>query len=645
MSAIFGIIDFTGRPIAQEWIRSMQTDLAHRGPDGEGLYQEPGVALGHKLLQVTPESIYDRSPYEEHGFVITANARLDQREAIMDRLGIPSSEREIITDPLLLLRSFRKFGKDFLKDIYGDFAFAIWDQRKKELFCARDQIGIKPFVYYHQDGRFVFSTETKALVRLPIVKTEIDFFLMRDNSMGFEDTPNDPEWKNIFYLNSAHFLNINPKNIVIRRYWDLEYKENNLYKTEQQTALALKELLTKVIDDHSRVIGQVGVPLSGGLDSSTITCIAARKFTKENKNIVTASSVLDPNVDVGRLKDEKEFIDEVLKQEPNIEPTFVYHSEMNFLNGLEEKFEKHYSRVGPLYYNDEALNKQFQKKSVRRVLSGVLGDATTSNSTILPLPYLLAQGKIKTFLNLSRKYRENMNLPLFHHVVRNIIQPLIPFFLLDSLYFILGKRSPWDISDLPIPLSISSKEKAVMKKRMKSSYKKFYFDVIFDFGKNIWRTDYEVFDEEWDCGPAHFQLEYTYPLLDRRLIEFLVQVPVAHFYAGGLNRGLIREAMKGTLPEKIRLRRSKISYSPADGLICDRELDRIKIWLKDEPLEYLSKEILNINTLISSITLIQETKKEKKFPSNYWRIIVLILSLKYLEFENKIIYEKELDKS
>lgn len=97
MSAIFGIIDFAGRPLDPEWIKSMQIDLVHRGPDGQGLYREESVALGHMLLQVTPESIYDRSPYEEDGLVIIANARLDERDAIMNRLNTD------LVNPLILI--------------------------------------------------------------------------------------------------------------------------------------------------------------------------------------------------------------------------------------------------------------------------------------------------------------------------------------------------------------------------------------------------------------------------------------------------------------------------------------------------------------------------------------------------------------
>ncbi len=313
MSAIFGIIDFEGRPIREEWIRSMQDDLAHRGPDRQDIYREESMFLGHMLLQVTPESIYDASPYEEDGYVITAYARLDEREAIMDRIGTPKRDREYITDPLLLLRSYLKFGKDFVKDIYGDFAFAIWNKEKKELFCARDQMGVKPFLYYFENNRLVFSTELKSIVKLPFVQTEIDNLNLRDKAIGLCDAPTKTAWKNIYRLKAASYFKIHKGQISISKYWDLKIKKNKNLNSAENSARALRELLEKVISDHTRVIGEVGVPLSGGLDSSTITCIAARKLAKENKRVVTASSVLDKAYTEPGISDEREYIDEVLE--------------------------------------------------------------------------------------------------------------------------------------------------------------------------------------------------------------------------------------------------------------------------------------------------------------------------------------------
>src|SRR4029078_557711 len=133
MSAIFGILDLSGRLINPAWVNSMQEDLSHRGPDGQGLYREDSLVLGNMLLQVTPDSVYDKSPYEEDGLVITANARLDERDELMDKLNVEHAVRGKITDPILLLRCYKKWGKDFVKDMYGDFSFAIWDKEKKEL--------------------------------------------------------------------------------------------------------------------------------------------------------------------------------------------------------------------------------------------------------------------------------------------------------------------------------------------------------------------------------------------------------------------------------------------------------------------------------------------------------------------------------
>ena len=293
MSAIFGIIDFEGRPIREEWIRSMQDDLAHRGPDRQDIYREESMFLGHMLLQVTPESIYDKSPYEEDGFVITAYARLDEREAIMDRIGTPKRERESITDPLLLLRSYLKFGKDFVKDIYGDFAFAIWNKEKKELFCARDQMGVKPFLYYFEDNRFVFSTELKSIVKLPFVKTEIDQVYLRNSALAFDFDVAKTTWKNLVRLKAANSLTISNSKIVTNEYWDLKYEPNYEYKNEKKAVDKLRELLEVAILDRMRVIGEIGIPLSGGLDSSAIACIAAQEHSAKGKKIFTASSILD----------------------------------------------------------------------------------------------------------------------------------------------------------------------------------------------------------------------------------------------------------------------------------------------------------------------------------------------------------------
>ena len=634
MSAIFGILDLKGGPVNLVWIKSMQEDLAHRGPDGHGLYTEPSLVLGHQLLQVTPESMYDKSPYEEDGFVITANARLDERQALMDKLNIAPEVREKTTDSILLLRSYRKWGKDFLKNIYGDFAFGIWNKEKKELFCARDQMGVKPLLYYFQDNRFVFSTELKAIVKLPFVKTEIDHSHLRDQVIGIWDIPERTSWKNIVRLRAASILNLNSSGVVISQYWEPVYKRNSKYKSEEQSALALREILERVISEHTRVIGGVGVPLSGGLDSSTIACLAARKLALENKNLTTASSVLNPTFTEADIKDELEYIQTVLQQEKNIDSTFIYNTDLEFLGNLDEKFNRHYATFNNSYYVDEALYNQFKLKSVRRMLSGYLGDITTSNSTIYPLPHLLLAGRLGTFFKLSRNMKKNMEGNFFSFIINNILIPVAPMFLLKEGYRFKGHKIPWDINNLP--LHFSSLEKHQLQKKSRAYHKNYLVHQL-QISRNIWATPWEKFEEDWDCGSSHHQIEITYPLLDRRVVEFLLQLPVEHFYSEGFTRGLIRKAMDGILPEKIKTRKDKYPYSPGYHAIIQRDILKIKALLMSEKLSVQMENMIDKDKMISQLEKIVKSKTSRIFEVDYWELLYMCT---WVAFSNWLLNKK-----
>ena len=634
MSAIFGILDLKGGPVNLVWIKSMQEDLAHRGPDGHGLYTEPSLVLGHQLLQVTPESMYDKSPYEEDGFVITANARLDERQALMDKLNIAPEVQEKTTDSILLLRSYRKWGKDFLKNIYGDFAFAIWNKEKKELFCARDQMGVKPLLYYFQDDRFVFSTELKAIVKLPFVKTEIDHSHLRDQVIGICDIPDRTSWKNIVRLRAASILNLNSSGVVISQYWEPKYNRNSKYKSEEQSALALREILERVIAEHTRVIGGVGVPLSGGLDSSTIACLAARKLALENKSLTTASSVLNPTFTGSDIKDELGYIQTVLQQEKNIDSTFIYNTDLEFLGNLDEKFNRHYATFNNSYYVDEALYNQFKLKSVRRVLSGYLGDITTSNSTIYPLPHLLLAGRLGTFFKLSRSMKKNMEGNFFSFIINNILIPVAPMFLLKEGYRFKGHKIPWDINTLP--LHFSSLENHQLQKRSRAYHKNYLVHQL-QISRNIWATPWEKFEEDWDCGCSHHQIEITYPLLDRRVVEFLLQLPVEHFYSEGFTRGLIRKAMDGILPEKIKTRKDKYPYSPGYHAIIQRDILKIKALLMSEKLSVQMENMIDKDKMISQLEKIVKSKTSRIFEVDYWELLYMCT---WVSFSNWLLNKK-----
>src|SRR4028118_649697 len=164
MSAIAGIYYLDGRPVDCADLGRMVDTLAHRGPDGADVWCEESVGLGHRMLWTTPESLLEKLPLVDQtgNLVITADARIDNRDELIEVLGLTDHPAEKITDSQLILAAYERWGDRCPEYLLGDFAFAIWDRRQQQLFCARDHMGVKPFYYYHSDRLLVFASEIRS---------------------------------------------------------------------------------------------------------------------------------------------------------------------------------------------------------------------------------------------------------------------------------------------------------------------------------------------------------------------------------------------------------------------------------------------------------------------------------------------------
>src|SRR5262245_5040761 len=150
MSAIVGIYHLDGRPVARTDLERMVTILAHRGPDGAGMWYEGAIGLGHRMLWTTPESLGEKPPLVSRSgdFVLSADARIDNRDELIGSLDFVAYGPREVTDSELILAAHEKWGEHCPKRLVGDFAFSIWDRPRQKLFCARDPVGVKPFYYY-----------------------------------------------------------------------------------------------------------------------------------------------------------------------------------------------------------------------------------------------------------------------------------------------------------------------------------------------------------------------------------------------------------------------------------------------------------------------------------------------------------------
>jgi asparagine synthase (glutamine-hydrolysing) len=268
--------------VQKETLIKMRDTLIHRGPDDEGLYlsKDKKVGFGFRRLSIIDLSKNANQPManKDKTIQLVFNGEIYNFQEIKKELIQKGYEFKSKTDSEVLLHLYEDKGKDCLKDLNGMFAFVIWNDKKKELFVARDRLGIKPFYYYYKDGIFLFGSEIKAILQHPIVKREPDkegIF----HYLTFACTPAPfTLFKNIRKLPAAHYLSLDIKgNLEIKRYWsplsDMKYTGGDYIQKTQ-------ELLKDSIEKQMVSDVPFGCFLSGGIDSSTNAVLMSQAMGK-----------------------------------------------------------------------------------------------------------------------------------------------------------------------------------------------------------------------------------------------------------------------------------------------------------------------------------------------------------------------------
>ena len=180
MSGIFGILNRNGKPIDGKIVNTMLDAMSYWKPDDKGTWSKSSVAFGHAMLWNTPESKFEYFPVKKDTCILPTDARIDNRKELATELELPNCPMEEIGDSEFILAAYKKWGEECPKHLLGDFAFAIWDEKKEQLFCARDHVGIKPLFYFQSDDFFVFSNDISVLLRHPQIPKDFDDVTVAD---------------------------------------------------------------------------------------------------------------------------------------------------------------------------------------------------------------------------------------------------------------------------------------------------------------------------------------------------------------------------------------------------------------------------------------------------------------------------------
>lgn len=575
----------------------MSERLQHRGSDGCGVWVEGCVGVGHRMMHTTPESLRERQPlhWGEPGLTITADARVDNRDEMIAALGLRSQAREGIADSQIILAAYERWGEACSERLIGDFAFAIWDQRARRLFCARDPMGVKPFYYFRSDRAFVFASEIKALWVVDGPVRRLNELHVANFLEGIFDDRESTFFVGVQRLPAAHCCSISSETTTAPQcYWHLDAERELRLGSDAEYTEAFRTVFDEAVRCRVRSAFPTGSTLSGGLDSSSIACTARALAREVRADALHTFSAVFPGLseEERRVADESEWIDAVLET-----GGFVTHhvraDELTPFHDI-ERVLWHLDEAHGAYnlYMHWALYEAAGKAGVRVLLDGIDGDACVSHG-FERLPELLDGERWDEFdqqinalasthqerrleavfwvrrfalahldglarerrwtkwnsasRTLAARYGFNRRSLFLSHGVR----PIVPEVLKETWRQVRGRPSTTNVLARGVKRRAHTSAMASSWPTSRKAHRSWIDNPLYQYALEI-----------ADKSAAPFRVEPRYPFFDRRLLEFCLALPIEQKLNAGWTRAILRRAMEGRLPPAVQWRPFKQDLSP-----------------------------------------------------------------------------------
>ena len=571
MSVQAGIWNFDGRPVDQKLLTDLSESLEHQGPDGESFHVDGSIALLYRPFHTTAESRRERQPYiSRRGFVLTWDGRLDNRDEL-----IPELRSELEADPTdvaIVAAACDRWETDCFRRLVGDWAVSIWKPKLRELVFAADYMAIRHIFYYLKADRLLWSTDIGSLV-LP----SGDRFRIDDDYLaGY--FANDPDahltpYREIREVPPGQFVRIRNRSVSVERFWRFNAKSRLCYKTDAEYEEHFRDLFRQSVRRRLHSDTPILAELSGGLDSSSIVCMA--------DDVISTNGALTPRIDTISYYD---------KAEPNGDDWIYFprveakrkrtgaHIDLGKIRrspiGLQYPgFVTLPGSLGTELPLERERSLVVRQGGYRVALSGIGGDEFLGG---IPDPAPLLADLILQF----RVRKLGRQLVAWSLVKR---QPLIGLlgqaFLkslpapLDQYQFKRTQVEPW------------LKKKLVMRNRpavarMGGCASGF----LLPTRRSVAHAVTMMGNKLAKFTPSVLALEETrYPYLDQTLVEFLFSIPANQVLRPGERRSLMRRSLTGIVPQEILARRTKQFGARTPIVVLDSNRRELQITF-DRPL-------------------------------------------------------------
>ncbi|MFT3979099.1 MAG: asparagine synthase (glutamine-hydrolyzing) [Ferruginibacter sp.] len=561
MCGIAGIITRDQKFIRPALLEKMCESLAHRGPDGKGTWQNAAntVGLAHTRLSIIDLSEAASQPMHYIGrYSIVYNGEIYNYIELKDDLKKAGYRFKNNSDTEVILAAYDFYGEKCVQYFDGMFAFAIWDEKEKKLFAARDRFGEKPFYYYNEKEIFVFGSEMKALWAAGVPRQNDNRMLLNYLTLGNVQNPADRSqtfFKNILSLLPAHTLSLqlDTGKLSLVQYWKLD-RQNQLYEPSRNYIDIFSHLLTASVSRRLRSDVQVGSSLSGGLDSSSIASVVHKLLGPEKSasSFKTYSAVFP-----GFEKNEEAHI-KLVQEKFSLKNYTVTPT----VDGLVQDFEKlcwHQEEPFPsssMYAQFKVMELASSHKT-KVLLDGQGADETLAGYNKYLhwyLQELISRNKFGEFRR-AKKLFEQRQMP-FLWSFKNVAASFLPAQTAISL----EKREYGYVTN---HLDVS---KNLIRELKGREWDGIHKPIVTKLNDMLYFNTIEFGLEELlryaDRNSMSHGVEIRLPFLNAELVQFIFHSPTMFKINNGYTKWMLRKAMENSLPDEIVWRTDKVGYEP-----------------------------------------------------------------------------------
>lgn len=560
MCGINGIAFASGsnKQVNREMLAAMRDVIAHRGPDDAGLFIENNIGFGHRRLSIVDVAHGAQPMFNaDESCVIIYNGEVYNHADYRRELEESGYQFQTHCDTETILHLYGKYGARCVEKLRGMFAFAVWDKHKKELFIARDRLGVKPLYYvYDEQGNLFFASEIKSLLRAGAVKPELNYHALPDQLANHGTSFDETLFANVKRLLPGHTLSWSDGKIKIEKYWDVSFEPKHAEKSDAEYVEEWRELFRKSVELRLMADVPLGMFLSGGIDSSAICAMMAQMVAEPIKTFSVGFKEREANelgfartVSDAFKTDHHEIVitpEQFFSELPNL----VYHEDepLGFIASVPLYFvsklaEQHVKVVLTGEGSDEILGGYGRYRKTLALLN--YGEKYESlapqflrgavKSGVAILPNALNKKLKRTFLTRAADI-ENLyfdNFAIFPKAMQTQL-------LTDESKARIADANPYTHPQNWVDQSDAND---LLDKLLYADTKTYLHELLM----------------KQDQMSMAASIESRVPFLDHKLVEYTAKLPERMKIRGRETKWILREAMRGILPDEI-LTRPKMGF-------------------------------------------------------------------------------------